>query len=40
MQLEVELYGNDIKGAIFEGVFLVLPPSLDILLELGGSNAG
>lgn len=40
VQLEVELYGDDVKGAIFDGIFLVLPPSLDIPLERGGSNAG
>lgn len=32
MQLEVELFGNNTKGAIFKGVYLVLPSSLNISL--------
>ncbi|WP_413731569.1 fatty acid biosynthesis protein FabY [Sodalis sp. RH20] len=40
VQLEVELFGNEDKGAIFKGVYLVLPPTPDKPLERGGSQAG
>ncbi|QOL16489.1 fatty acid biosynthesis protein FabY [Dickeya dianthicola] len=37
VQLQVELFGNDKKGAVFEGIYIVLPPDTDELLEQGGS---
>ncbi len=37
VRLEVELTGNESKGAIFKGVYLVLPPAPDRPLESGGS---
>ncbi|ACT08948.1 thioesterase domain protein [Dickeya chrysanthemi Ech1591] len=37
VQLQVELFGNDKKGAVFEGVYIVLPPDQNELLEQGGS---
>ncbi|ATZ96426.1 MULTISPECIES: fatty acid biosynthesis protein FabY [Dickeya] len=37
VQLQVELFGNDKKGAVFEGVYIVLPPDPNELLEQGGS---
>lgn len=40
VQLEVELFGNDDKGAIFKAVYLVLPSTPDKPLERGGSQAG
>jgi thioesterase domain-containing protein len=39
VQLEVELFGNDECGAVFEGVYLVLPADPDGPLEEGGSGA-
>ncbi|GAB3422689.1 hypothetical protein GCM10027361_43400 [Erwinia aphidicola] len=36
MQLEVELFGNDESGAVFEGVYMVLPADPDGPLEEGG----
>jgi len=38
VQLEVELFGNDKQGAVFKGVYLVLPPAHDQPLERGGSH--
>ncbi|NKI75063.1 GNAT family N-acetyltransferase [Dickeya sp. CFBP 2040] len=37
VQLQVELFGNDKKGAVFEGVYIVLPPDQNESLEQGGS---
>jgi thioesterase domain-containing protein len=37
VQLQVELFGNDKKGAVFEGIYIVLPPDPNELLEQGGS---
>ncbi|MBX9447955.1 fatty acid biosynthesis protein FabY [Dickeya chrysanthemi] len=37
VQLQVELFGNDKKGAVFEGIYIVLPPDQNELLEQGGS---
>ncbi|MEI7376254.1 fatty acid biosynthesis protein FabY [Dickeya chrysanthemi] len=38
VQLQVELFGNDKKGAVFEGIYIVLPPDQnEELLEQGGS---
>jgi thioesterase domain-containing protein len=37
VRLEVELSGDDISGALFKGVYLVLPASPDKPLESGGS---
>ena len=39
VQLEVELFGNDLLGAVFEGVFIVLPADPDGPLEEGGSGS-
>ncbi|QWA11172.1 fatty acid biosynthesis protein FabY [Sodalis ligni] len=39
VQLEVELFGNDKLGAVFKGIYLVLPPAHDRPLERGGSHA-
>ncbi len=39
VQLEVELFGNDECGAVFEGVYIVLPADPDGPLEEGGSGA-
>ncbi|BDH43977.1 GNAT family N-acetyltransferase [Salmonella enterica subsp. enterica serovar Choleraesuis] len=38
VQLEVELFGNDTRGAVFEGVFLVLPAKPFGPLEEGGNE--
>lgn len=40
VRLEVELFGNEDQGAVFKGVYLVLPPTPDKPLERGGSQAG
>lgn len=37
VQLQVELFGNDVKGALFEGVYIVLPANPREPLEQGGS---
>ncbi|QDX28426.1 fatty acid biosynthesis protein FabY [Dickeya poaceiphila] len=37
VKLQVELFGNDKKGAVFEGVYIVLPPDQNESLEQGGS---
>jgi len=37
VQLQVELFGNDEVGAVFEGTFIVLPADPDGPLEEGGS---
>lgn len=37
VQLQVELFGNDKKGAVFDGTYIVLPPDQNELLEQGGS---
>ncbi|KAA8997412.1 GNAT family N-acetyltransferase [Affinibrenneria salicis] len=37
VQLEVELFGDERKGAVFEGVYIVLPVAPDRPLEDGGS---
>jgi thioesterase domain-containing protein len=37
VQLNVELFGDDNKGALFEGVYIVLPAQPDAPLEEGGS---
>ncbi|MDQ5892391.1 MAG: hypothetical protein QG613_1262, partial [Pseudomonadota bacterium] len=37
VQLNVELFGDDNKGALFEGVYIVLPAQPDTPLEEGGS---
>ena len=37
--MEVELFGNDELGAVFEGVYIVLPADADGALEEGGSGA-
>ncbi|MGM3173837.1 fatty acid biosynthesis protein FabY [Dickeya lacustris] len=34
VQLQVELFGNDRQGAVFEGVYIVLPPEADSSGEL------
>ena len=39
VQLEVELFGDDECGAVFEGVYIVLPADPDGPLEEGGSGA-
>ncbi|MDI6936881.1 YiiD C-terminal domain-containing protein, partial [Serratia sp. Se-PFBMAAmG] len=39
VQMEVELFGNDELGAVFEGVYIVLPADADGALEEGGSGA-
>ncbi|MGP2485546.1 GNAT family N-acetyltransferase, partial [Pantoea eucalypti] len=39
VQLEVELFGDDECGAVFEGVYSVLPADPDGPLEEGGSGA-
>jgi len=39
VRLEVELYGNEEPGAVFEGVYIVLPADPDEPLEEGGSGA-
>lgn len=38
VQLNVELYGDDKKGALFEGVYMVLPAAPKAPLEQGGSE--
>ncbi|BES86939.1 GNAT family N-acetyltransferase [Pectobacterium araliae] len=38
VQLNVELFGDDNKGALFEGVYIVLPAQPDAPLEKGGSE--
>jgi thioesterase domain-containing protein len=38
VQLEVELFGNEECGAVFEGVYIVLPADADGPLEQGGSG--
>lgn len=38
VQLNVELFGDDSKGALFEGVYIVLPAQPDAPLEEGGSE--
>jgi len=35
----VELFGDDELGAVFEGVYIVLPADSDGALEEGGSGA-
>ncbi|ACZ78946.1 MULTISPECIES: fatty acid biosynthesis protein FabY [Dickeya] len=37
VQLQVELFGNDKKGAVFDGTYIVLPPDQNESLEQGGS---
>lgn len=37
VQLDVELFGNENKGALFQGVYIVLPAMPDEPLEEGGS---
>ncbi|MCO7263046.1 fatty acid biosynthesis protein FabY [Dickeya zeae] len=37
VQLQVELFGNDKKGAVFDGTYIVLPPDQHESLEQGGS---
>ena len=39
VQMEVELFGDDELGAVFEGVYIVLPADPDGPLEEGGSGA-
>ncbi|SQI47166.1 putative thioesterase domain [Serratia plymuthica] len=39
VQAEVHLFGDDDKGAIFEGTYMVLPAESDAPLEQGGSEA-
>ena len=39
VRLEVELFGNEELGAVFEGVYIVLPADPDEPLEEGGSGA-
>jgi len=39
VQLEVELFGDEERGAVFEGVYIVLPADPDGPLEEGGSGA-
>ncbi len=38
VQLQVKLYGNDTPGAVFEGVYLVLPAQPFGALEAGGNE--
>lgn len=40
VQLDVELFGDDKSGAVFEGVYIVLPAQPADPLEKGGSEAG
>ncbi len=40
VQLNVELFGDDKAGAVFEGVYIVLPAQPADPLEQGGSEAG
>lgn len=40
VQLNVELFGDDKAGAVFEGVYIVLPAQPADPLEKGGSEAG
>ncbi len=39
VQMEVELFGDDEQGAVFEGIYIVLPAEPDGPLEEGGSGA-
>jgi thioesterase domain-containing protein len=40
VQLEVSLYGNERKGAVFNGIYLVLPPAHDNALMRGDFYVG